>query len=186
MATVLKNKTTGYFELRSSDNDVLTETKRSRSSNVFQFARWKSSNAFGVFSTCLNDTFSFQIKLDSDVKRITEQSLLSQVMRTIDSIGLIGPVLVTVNIFLQSWCYLEMSWDRKLSNNLIYRWLTFTGELSKLISLEKAFLILSQCQFSSMDLQKHVSGRSKCASMVVRLAQMVVVCTHMISLEWHC
>lgn len=137
VSSILKS---GCFELRkwkSNSKEVLAGIEDSiPSSDEFNFAPLDSGKTLGLFWSGINDSFTFHIQLDPDTKRITKRSVLAQIMRIFDPIGLISPVVITAKIMLQSLWLLKLSWDHELPDDIKRSWLSLKMELPKLNVLE--------------------------------------------------
>ncbi|XP_025406355.1 uncharacterized protein LOC112680475, partial [Sipha flava] len=81
------------------------------------------------------DTFHFVLGAWNPPAHMTKRSLLSDINRIYDPIGLITPVLIKGKIFLQQLWLLKMNWDSTLSADLQARWVRFYSSLKSLDKL---------------------------------------------------
>lgn len=61
--------------------------------------------------------------------RITKRTILSVIARIFDPLGLLGPVIVTAKILLQSLWLLKLNWDESVPTTIHTTWTTFCAEL---------------------------------------------------------
>jgi len=63
---------------------------------------------------------------------MTKRSLLSDINRIYDPLGLLSPVLIKGKVFLQQLWFLKLNWDSTLSPDLQGRWIKFYSCLKAL------------------------------------------------------
>ncbi|GFQ89569.1 uncharacterized protein TNCT_432031 [Trichonephila clavata] len=71
------------------------------------------------------DSFAFKISLMTSNYYsliVTKKSAISTIARIFDPLGLIGPVIKRVKIFLQSLWQLKLDWNYPLPSNLVSHW----------------------------------------------------------------
>jgi len=78
------------------------------------------------------DNFLFFVENWCPPLRMTKRSLLSDINKVFDPIGLVSPVLIKGKIFLQQLWALKISWDELLSDDLQSRWKRFYSSLQLL------------------------------------------------------
>ncbi|GFR10927.1 uncharacterized protein TNCT_230761 [Trichonephila clavata] len=81
------------------------------------------------------DSFAFKIspKTSNCVSRIvTKKSVISTIARIFDPIELIGPVITSAKIFLQSLLQLKLDWNDLLPSNLVSYWKSFIDALESI------------------------------------------------------
>ncbi|XP_008190207.1 uncharacterized protein LOC103312011 [Acyrthosiphon pisum] len=79
-----------------------------------------------------SDNFLFLVEQWCPVARMTKRSLLSDISKVFDPIGLLSPVLIRGKMFLQQLWSLKISWDEVLSEDLQNRWTKFYTSLQYL------------------------------------------------------
>jgi hypothetical protein len=77
---------------------------------------------------------------------MTKRSLLSDINRIFDPIGLITPILIRGKIFLQQLWLLKLSWDSILSADLQARWINFYSSLMSLDKLSISRKTIIDCE----------------------------------------
>lgn len=58
-----------------------------------------------------SDTFSFEVKKMDEVQLVTKRTVLSDVAKLFDPIGLLAPVVITAKVFIQSLWLQKLEWD---------------------------------------------------------------------------
>ena len=92
-------------------------------------------NTLGLSWQPSTDTFHFSLGTWNPPTHMTKRSLLSDINRIFDPIGLITPILIKGKIFLQQLWLLKLSWDSMLSADLQTRWINFYSSLKSLDKL---------------------------------------------------
>lgn len=93
------------------------------------------TNTLGLTWQPSSDSYRFIIGTWAPPIRMIKCSLLSDINKMYDPIGLIKPVLIKGNIFLQQVWSLKLSWDCLLSHDLQNRWKNFYIRLNVLEGL---------------------------------------------------
>ena len=91
-------------------------------------------------------------------KAVTQRLVLSLVSKVFDPIGLVAPFTVTARLLLKNvWRLHDQSWDKKLPNEMIDQFSSWSSELPTL-----ALLTIPRCYFSGPfeHLELHVFGDS--------------------------
>ncbi|XP_046382360.1 uncharacterized protein LOC124153308 [Ischnura elegans] len=71
------------------------------------------------------DVFHFDTKNFDYKARVSKRSVLSDLARIFDPLGLIGPIILKAKIFLQRLWELRLEWDESLPAELHSKWLDF-------------------------------------------------------------
>ncbi|XP_046392228.1 uncharacterized protein LOC124160418 [Ischnura elegans] len=71
------------------------------------------------------DVFHFDTKNFDCKARVSKRSVLSDLARIFDPLGLIGPIILKAKIFLQRLWELRLEWDESLPAELHSKWLDF-------------------------------------------------------------
>lgn len=74
----------------------------------------------------INDTFSFKVAVKSG-STITKRSVLSEIARIYDPLGLLGPVITKAKIFLQRLWLMKIDWQEPLPQHISQEWLEFVS-----------------------------------------------------------
>ncbi|XP_022180598.1 uncharacterized protein LOC111040844 [Myzus persicae] len=94
-----------------------------------------TANTLGLSWQPSTDTFHFSLGTWNPPAHMTKRSLLSDINRIFDPIGLITPILIKGKIFLQQLWLLKLSWDSILPADLQARWINFYSSLESLDKL---------------------------------------------------
>lgn len=120
----------------------------------FPLQKWASNNKellTNVFTTSSNNNSSVEIETslikilglhwnsDTDTfhfastsatqRKITKRTILSEIARLFDPLGLLAPVIIRAKIFLQELWLSKFNWDDPLSQIMSERWSTFRQQL---------------------------------------------------------
>lgn len=77
------------------------------------------------------DQFTYKVNIDKP-KSITKRTILSQIAKLYDPLGLLGPVILKAKIIMQSLWSLKLSWDEPVPEELESKWNCYTQQLSQL------------------------------------------------------
>lgn len=112
----------------SNDADIMSsipEEDRSKQSTL-DFEQ-EVVNTLGLKWTPLMDTFHFENKQQTTL--LTKRSIVSQIARIFDPLGLIGPIITTAKVFMQQLWRSKVSWDEQIPHLLQLEWNKFTHSL---------------------------------------------------------
>lgn len=85
----------------------------------------------GVFWMTRTDNFQYKVIL-TESKRITKRSVLSEISRLFDPLGLVNPVVVWAKGFMQELWELKLDWDASLPQEMHTRWINFRERLNQI------------------------------------------------------
>ncbi|XP_050062939.1 uncharacterized protein LOC126552290 [Aphis gossypii] len=91
-----------------------------------------------------SDTFHFSLANWKPPSNMTKRSLLSDINRIYDPLGLLSPVLIKGKVFLQQLWSLKLNWDSTLSPDLQGRWIKFYSSLKRLEELSIPRRVISK------------------------------------------
>lgn len=83
----------------------------------------------GVFWHTANDEFQFSVKISTTPTKLTKRTLLSDVARLFDPMGLLAPVVINAKLLFQSLWLKGLEWDDQLPPDVIHDWLTLREKL---------------------------------------------------------
>lgn len=61
------------------------------------------SRILGIQWNPSEDTFKFTIKVDTTNSKIIKRTMLAEISQLFDSLGLVGPVILTAKLLIQEW-----------------------------------------------------------------------------------
>ncbi|XP_055701660.1 uncharacterized protein LOC129800941 [Phlebotomus papatasi] len=101
--------------------------------SVLEFDSGGSISTLGLQCNPLSDTLSFKISLKEGA--IVKRSVLSNMSRVFDPLGLLSPVTITGKIFIQKLWKENLDWDTELPEQLRDEWISYQEEILKLSAL---------------------------------------------------
>ncbi|GBM12575.1 hypothetical protein AVEN_78349-1 [Araneus ventricosus] len=119
-----------------SNNESLLNSIQN--SGDYQFnnpAEMKPVKTLGVLWKPNSDCFSFKVTI-SQQHSYTKRSILSDISRIYDPLGLIGPVVSKAKIFMQRLWLLKVGWDEPLPEDVTRAWIAFVSLLPCIEQLE--------------------------------------------------
>lgn len=130
----------GGFELRKwSANhpkllQAVPENIRERDSEYIS-SNDQSIKVLGMLWHSEKDIFHFSITQDR-IKSTTKRTILSYIAGLFDPLGLLGPVVLTAKILMQTMWALKLGWDESLPQHIHQAWTKFRSELSLIEHLQ--------------------------------------------------
>ena len=98
----------------------------------------------GIIWNPTSDIFMFKCKLSPTLKVHTKRSVLSEIARLYDPLGLLSPITVKAKVFMQTlWCA-QVKWDDPLSSEHSTFWHQFRSELPSISNIEVNRFILTE------------------------------------------
>ena len=126
----------GGFELHkwvSNHSDLLTDVNPQ--SNHIQIDGDESVKALGLFWNPHNDTFYYRINAIVDTKA-TKRSILSEIARLFDPIGILSPVILLAKVIMRSLWQAKIDWDDSPTPEIQEQWSIYQKELLYLNDLQ--------------------------------------------------
>ncbi|XP_067214210.1 uncharacterized protein [Linepithema humile] len=130
---------TGCFELRkwiSNDPQILATV--GRSGDIHQFVKLgeaESTKTLGLTWSCIKDELIYETELGIDINHMTKRSVLSQIAKLFDPLGLLGPSVIVTKMILQRLWKLQLPWDDPLPAEIQAEWRRFVHEFPSLSEL---------------------------------------------------
>lgn len=119
-----------------------------------------------------SDTFHFSLANWNPPGNMTKRSLLSDINRIYDPLGLLSPVLIKGKVFLQQLWSLKLNWDSTLSPDLQGRWIKFYSSLKTLEELSIPRRVVS-------DLSSNVSLHGFCDASQEAYGACIYLCSRL-------
>lgn len=100
----------GAFELHKWNTNVLTLNQTNQlENNSVSIGKEAESKLLGVLWSPSKDVFSFKVSVQGSEVRTTKRTVLSEICRLFDPLGLVGPVITLTKIIMQElW---SLVWD---------------------------------------------------------------------------
>lgn len=100
-----------------------------------------------------SDVFHFTHQhIQTSSQAITKRTVLSDMARLFDPLGLICPVITLAKIFYQDLWKLKCSWDKQLSEELSKKWIKFKVELSSMKNVSIPRYVMSQSSYTHLEI----------------------------------
>lgn len=131
---------TGHFPLRkwmSNDEAILKNIQRNEKIE-YHVTDETCVKTLGVLWNAELDSFGFvtaNVKNDN-YKRVTKRSILSDVSRLFDPLGLLGPVIIIAKILLQDLWSAKIAWDESVPIDIATRWSRLKEQIAILSTLK--------------------------------------------------
>ncbi|XP_076223029.1 uncharacterized protein LOC143174456 [Nomia melanderi] len=81
------------------------------------------------------DELNFMIQLDNN-RRTTARTILSEIARLFDPLGLLGPFIVIAKLILQRLWQIQAGWDESVSQDLSTQWLEYGEDIQQIQTLK--------------------------------------------------
>ncbi|XP_076225075.1 uncharacterized protein LOC116434182 [Nomia melanderi] len=81
------------------------------------------------------DELNFMIQLDNN-RRTTKRTILSEIARLFDPLGLLGPFIVIAKLILQRLWQIQAGWDESVSQELSTQWLEYREDIQQIQTLK--------------------------------------------------
>ncbi|XP_023289527.1 uncharacterized protein LOC111674257 [Orussus abietinus] len=123
------------FELRkwaANDPRILIQDANAPSSKPLQSD--KDPKTLGLLWTSDTDMLRFSVQLSLQ-RPVTKRTILSEISKIFDPLGLIGPATVQVKLLLQRLWQLQVKWDESLPQDIHTSWMEFQRQLEDLNDL---------------------------------------------------
>ncbi|XP_049294208.1 uncharacterized protein LOC125769517 [Anopheles funestus] len=117
----------GGFELRkwtSNRLEVLTGLTADQigTQSALQFIPDETVKTLGVSWEPEHDVLSFESAIDTDTASPTKRSILSNIARMFDPLGLISPIVVRAKILMQELWLQKAGWDDLVPDSICKKW----------------------------------------------------------------
>ncbi|KAJ8975109.1 hypothetical protein NQ317_017877 [Molorchus minor] len=99
------------------------------------FGEKEETKTLGLYWSSNQDVLMYNIT-SSIYPTITKRTVLSDIARIFDPLGLLGPTIIKAKILLQKLWAERLSWDESLPADIDYRWRHFRNELHLLNDLK--------------------------------------------------
>lgn len=131
----------GGFNLRKwSSNatqvlDDIPSTQR-EGANCLDVCRDDMIKTLGIMWHTFDDKFHFIVKPSVKPSKFTKRTLLSDVAKLFDPIGLLAPVVINAKILFQSLWLKGLSWDEQLPEDIVTEWLNLRSKLCEVTDIK--------------------------------------------------
>lgn len=132
----------GYgFELRkwcSNERSVVHNVPEDfrETSSTFRINDKDTVKTLGLLYQPESDIFRFSVHQEVNNVKVTKRSILSEIAKIFDPLGLVGPVITSAKIFMQALWQLKLDWDESLPQSQYTDWFHNRFQLIKLNDLQ--------------------------------------------------
>ncbi|XP_033222715.1 uncharacterized protein LOC117176570 [Belonocnema kinseyi] len=122
----------GGFPLRkwaSNDSLLVPENSDNSTSTHMSLDPNATIKTLGIHLNSLPDSIFYQINLSEFSNVVTKRSILSQVAKLFDPLGLLGPVIVKAKILIQVLWKAGVGWDSPIPMEVLTMWTQFKKQL---------------------------------------------------------
>ena len=121
-----------------------------------------STKALGIVWNPKNDELGIRSNL-TGVETISKRTILSEIARLFDPLGLLGPVVVTTKILLQDLWKLQIDWDEQVPEIIRSKWGLIRENLCHLNNLKvpRHIICVKPTQIELHGLDRRASCRER-------------------------
>ncbi|XP_044582954.1 uncharacterized protein LOC123263974 [Cotesia glomerata] len=101
------------------------------------------SKTLGIAWNSLTDEFIYTVKPIDSSRKITKRTILSDIAKIFDPIGILGPIVLAAKTIIQECWKLKVHWDEAVPQELHLHWCKFAEQLPliKDFSIERNILL---------------------------------------------
>nr|CAI5847193.1 unnamed protein product [Callosobruchus analis] len=158
------------FHLRkwiSNIPEVVTKIGGDDSSEVIvDFGEKGTTKTLGLYWAVSKDMLNYCIKLSTSLTLVTKRTILSEISRIFDPLGLISPCVILVKILLQELWMLKLSWEDTVPSGIAEYWKKLRSDFYQLETLNIQRQIVCR-EYSSIQLHGFCDASSKAYSAAV-------------------
>ncbi|XP_011883661.1 PREDICTED: uncharacterized protein LOC105570821, partial [Vollenhovia emeryi] len=127
----------GQFELDkwASNCPQLLESLNNKNCEPINIDDGVSTHILGIQWNQASDTFHFSYEPGEGHAKISKRTILSDISKLFDPLGLLGPTIVIAKLILQELWRSDVQWDESVPQTIHSRWLTFKSQLEELNQL---------------------------------------------------
>nr|CAI5851362.1 unnamed protein product [Callosobruchus analis] len=154
--------------------EVVTKIGGDDSSEVIvDFGEKGTTKTLGLYWAVSKDMLNYCIKLSTSLTLVTKRTILSEISRIFDPLGLISPCVILVKILLQELWMLKLSWEDTVPRGIAEYWKKLRSDFYQLETLNIQRQIVCR-EYSSIQLHGFCDASSKAYSAAVYLRSVEV------------
>ena len=122
----------GGFSLRkwgSNDKRLIRDFPGNSTQTHMFLDPTETIKTLGLHWDSQTDSIVYTVNLSSEDEKITKRSILSQTAKLFDPLGLLGPVVVSAKVMIQSLWKSKLGWDDPIPHKLKNSWVEFRNQL---------------------------------------------------------
>ncbi|XP_039303404.1 uncharacterized protein LOC120357308 [Solenopsis invicta] len=126
----------GGFELHKWNTNVVdTKEKDPNKNKSVNLHKLEESKLLGIRWNPSSDAFHYEVE-SRDEKRTTKRTMLSQICKLFDPLGLVGPIITLAKILMQKLWSLGLDWDESVPMSIYKEWHQLKSQLNLLNRLK--------------------------------------------------
>jgi hypothetical protein len=129
--------------------ELLQQIPEDKREKKVQLAENEAIKTLGLTWQPTQDTFVVSIdRILLSLSRITKRSILSDVARLYDPLGIVGPIILTAKIMLQKLWQKQLDWDDPLEPSDAADWIEFRDQLLEVqhIEIQRCVIPFENCK----------------------------------------
>nr|XP_033339068.1 uncharacterized protein LOC117227701 [Megalopta genalis] len=92
----------------------------------------KTLKTLGVAWNSLEDSIVYSVTPIAVDTRVTKRTILSNIAKIFDPLGLLGPVIITAKLIMQKLWQVKLDWDESVPHNIHSTWINYCSQLNLL------------------------------------------------------
>lgn len=138
----------GGFHLRkwaSNCEEVLNNINDTRNENeILTLDKTSMINTLGLQWHPGTDMLQYSVQREESLRKITKRTILSRTAKIFDPLGLLGPVIITAKILMQSLWQLNLHWDESVPMQIQSNWIQFEVQLDFINKIQIPRLVVCE------------------------------------------
>lgn len=137
----------GCFELNkwnSNDSEILDGIDNNEFQPIICLDKNDINKVLGLQWDSRNDLLKYSVA-ENSINRATKRTILSDIAKLYDPLGLLNPLIVTAKLIIQDLWRLNINWDESIPMHLHSQWTQFRRQLSAINEIKINRFIGSFC-----------------------------------------
>ncbi|CAK9799145.1 hypothetical protein ANTPLA_LOCUS1910 [Anthophora plagiata] len=145
----------GGFNLRqwsSNEPMLVQESSDHIALDKVHFIASDTKKTLGIGWNAKQDYIYYSVDTNTETKRVTKRSILSQIAKLYDPLGLLGPIVISAKLIMQDLWKAQLEWDEAVPQHIYTAWINYISQLPALNNFQIPRKVLTD---SPSDLQLH-------------------------------
>ena len=132
----------------SNDISILHDIPKEYYDKNFQLHVDNPLKTLGIYWNAKTDSFVYSIKRISLNKKFTKRSILSEIAKIFDPIGLLGPIILTAKKVMQEIWQAKSDWDESVPMSIHESWSKYCTQLNSIdkVIFQRKIFIRDACE----------------------------------------
>ncbi|XP_031349442.1 uncharacterized protein LOC116175453 [Photinus pyralis] len=148
---ILRNGCFHLAKWASNDKRLIPEFQMNESNDV-NFDRQCESKILGLLWNTEKDILKYSNNYQVTNNKVTKRVILSNISKIYDPLGLVGPIIVTIKILLQTLWQLQIGWDESVPLNVFTIWQQFCKDLPTISTYSIPRRVVGSPRFSTFEI----------------------------------